>query len=101
MTLTKEWLQKVTSDIETMRDEIPFGLDEDENNTLAALKLALAGMEVEPVAWRWNYGGETNWRLQDVKPSDGNNHKCPRVIQPLYAAPQVTSVQEQVPESLK
>lgn len=49
MTLTKSWLQKSISDIETMRDEIPFGLDEDGNNTLAALKLALAGMESEPV----------------------------------------------------
>lgn len=42
---TKEWLQRAISDIETMRDEIPFGLDEDERNTLQALKLALAGME--------------------------------------------------------
>lgn len=47
MTFTKEWLQKAISDIETMRDEIPFGLDEDGNNTLSALKLALAGMEAE------------------------------------------------------
>lgn len=49
MTLTKSWLQKAISDIETMRDGIPFGLDEDGNNTLAALKLALAGMEAVPV----------------------------------------------------
>ncbi|MNE69772.1 hypothetical protein D3C80_1655190 [compost metagenome] len=34
-----------------MRDEIPFGLDEDGNNTLVALKMALAGMEAEPIAW--------------------------------------------------
>lgn len=47
MTFTKSWLQKAISDIETMRDEIPFGLDEDGNNTLAALKLALAGMETK------------------------------------------------------
>lgn len=49
MKLTKSWLQKAISDIETTRDEIPFGLDEDGNNTLSALKLALAGMEAEPV----------------------------------------------------
>lgn len=46
--LSREWLQKTISDIETMRDEMPFGLDEDGNNTLAAFKLALAGMESEP-----------------------------------------------------
>lgn len=48
--LSREWLQKTISDIETMRDEMPFGLDEDGNNTLAAFKLALAGMDSEPVA---------------------------------------------------
>lgn len=50
MTLTKSWLQKQITDLEVTRDEIPFGLDEDGNNTLAALKMALAGMEAEPVA---------------------------------------------------
>lgn len=54
--LTKSWLQKAISDIETMRDEIPFGLDEDGNNTLAAFKAALAGMEAEPVAESKIYG---------------------------------------------
>lgn len=57
MTFTKEWLQKAISDIETMRDEIPFGLDEDGNNTLQALKMALAGMEAEPVCYlTWHQG---------------------------------------------
>ncbi|WP_435051818.1 DUF551 domain-containing protein [Enterobacter roggenkampii] len=32
-----------------MRDEIPFGLDEDDSNTLAALRIALASLEAEPV----------------------------------------------------
>ncbi|TCD17360.1 hypothetical protein E0D81_15310, partial [Lelliottia amnigena] len=49
MTLTKSWLQKQVTDLEATRDEIPFGLDEDGNNTLAALKMALAVMEAEPV----------------------------------------------------
>lgn len=47
MTLTKEWLQKQITDLEATRDEIPFGLDEDGSNTLAALKMALAGMETK------------------------------------------------------
>lgn len=55
MTFTKSWLQKQITDLEATRDEIPFGLDEDGNNTLAALKLALAGMEAEPVASPFGY----------------------------------------------
>ena len=57
---------------------------------LAALKeLREARREKEeqkPVAWRWSYGGSSNWRLQGTEPSKGDNKLCPRVIQPLYAA---------------
>ncbi|KTH92371.1 DUF551 domain-containing protein [Enterobacter cloacae] len=48
-TITKEWLQQKISDMEAARDEIPFGLDEDDSNTLAALRIALASLEAEPV----------------------------------------------------
>lgn len=48
-TITKEWLQKAISQHESMRDEIPFGLDEDDSNTLAALRIALASLEAEAV----------------------------------------------------
>lgn len=47
-TITKEWLQQKISDMEAARDEIPFGLDEDDSNTLAALRIALASLEAEP-----------------------------------------------------
>lgn len=50
-TITKEWLQKAISQHKNMRDEIPFGLDEDDSNTLAALRIALASLEAEPVAY--------------------------------------------------
>ena len=50
-TITKEWLQKKIADMEAARDEIPFGLDEDDSNTLAAMKLALASLEAGPVAF--------------------------------------------------
>ncbi|HHR0801761.1 TPA: DUF551 domain-containing protein [Enterobacter roggenkampii] len=50
-TITKEWLQKAISQHESMRDEIPFGLDEDDSNTLAAMKLALASLEAGPVGY--------------------------------------------------
>ncbi|MDR7940367.1 DUF551 domain-containing protein [Enterobacter soli] len=47
--LTKQWLQQKIADMETARDEIPFGLDEDDSNTLAALRIALASLEAEAV----------------------------------------------------
>ncbi|HCT2069336.1 TPA: hypothetical protein OTQ27_004455 [Klebsiella michiganensis] len=49
--LTKEWLQNRIADMESTRDDIPFGFDESGNNELAAFKLALAAMDSEPVAW--------------------------------------------------
>lgn len=42
MTLTKEWLEQSIAEIEAIRDEIPFGLDEHESNMLESLKIALA-----------------------------------------------------------
>ncbi|WP_447728545.1 hypothetical protein [Enterobacter asburiae] len=50
-TITKEWLQQKIAGMESARDEIPFGLDEDNSNTLAALRIALASLEAEPVAY--------------------------------------------------
>ncbi|MEY7815931.1 hypothetical protein [Enterobacter cloacae] len=52
-TITKEWLQQKIAEMEAARDEIPFGLDEDESNTLAALRIALASLETEPAIHRW------------------------------------------------
>lgn len=46
-TITKQWLQQKIADMEAARDEIPFGLDEDDSNTLAALRIALASIEAE------------------------------------------------------
>lgn len=46
-TITKEWLQKTITSIESARDEIPFGLDEDQSNMLTAFKIALASLELE------------------------------------------------------
>ncbi|MDK9887846.1 hypothetical protein NVS08_20070 [Enterobacter kobei] len=38
--IDKQWLQQKIADMEAARDEIPFGLDEDDSNTLAALRIA-------------------------------------------------------------
>lgn len=46
-TISREWLQKKIAEMEAARDEIPFGLDEDDSNTLAALRIALASLEAE------------------------------------------------------
>lgn len=46
--IDKEWLQQKIADMEATRDEIPFGLDEDDSKTLAALRIALASLEAEP-----------------------------------------------------
>lgn len=49
-TLTKSWLQQQIAEMESARDEIPFGLGVDGDNMIAAFKLALASLESEPVA---------------------------------------------------
>ncbi|WP_415347634.1 hypothetical protein [Enterobacter roggenkampii] len=49
--IDKQWLQQKIADMEAARDEIPFGLDEDDSNTLAALRIALASLEAEAVAF--------------------------------------------------
>jgi hypothetical protein len=50
-TITKQWLQHKIADMEAARDEIPFGLDVDDSNTLAALRIALASREAEPYGY--------------------------------------------------
>ncbi|MFV3026500.1 hypothetical protein ACNI4H_18225 [Klebsiella aerogenes] len=49
--LTKEWLQQTIAELESVRDEIPFGIDTNSELELAAFKIALAAMDGEPVAW--------------------------------------------------
>nr|WP_053093110.1 dATP/dGTP pyrophosphohydrolase domain-containing protein [Klebsiella aerogenes] len=49
--LTKEWLQQTIAELESVRDEIPFGIDTNSELELAAFKLALAAMDSEPVVY--------------------------------------------------
>lgn len=86
MTLTKEWLQQKIADMEAARDEIPFGLDEDDRNTLAAMKLALASLEAEPVAWRSLYY-ENHGLLTGSKNVLASWQKQGWKCEPLYSAP--------------
>ncbi len=50
-TLTKEWLQQTIAQLEEERDATPGAVNEDASNALAAMKLALASLEAEAVAF--------------------------------------------------
>lgn len=63
-TITREWLQKTIADMEVTRDDIPFGFDEDQSNTLAALKIALASLDAEPVSQPYKLPEEKGASLQ-------------------------------------
>lgn len=91
-TLTKEWLQNTITSIESARDEIPFGLDEDQNNMLTALKIALASLGAEPVAYIFKHpAGKLFWALTDESNKDQSD------VIPVYAAPPVPVVPEEKP----
>lgn len=47
--LTKEWLQHTIAELEEERDAVPGAVNEDAAMALAAMKLALASIEAEPV----------------------------------------------------
>ncbi|HDC4613679.1 TPA: DUF551 domain-containing protein [Enterobacter cloacae] len=88
--IDKEWLQQKIADMEATRDEIPFGLDEDDSNTLAAMKLALASLEAEAVAFRSKlkppYAGSERWDYTDHRQPDAFElENC--FIERLYTAP--------------
>lgn len=48
-TFTKEWLQNTITSIESARDEMPFGLDNDQAHMLTAFKIALASLKREQI----------------------------------------------------
>lgn len=84
ITLTKEWLLKTIAELEEERDATPGAVNEDAALALAAMKLALASIEVEPVAWLLSGGGAKN----NVSFDSGNAYVDPlREVTPLYTAP--------------
>lgn len=48
-TITREWLQQAINDYESVRDDLPFGLDDYQGNILDALRIALASLEREQI----------------------------------------------------
>ncbi|MEG6190429.1 hypothetical protein [Enterobacter kobei] len=49
-TITKQWLQQTIADMEEHRDLFPGDLDDNHGKVLAALRIALASLEAEPVS---------------------------------------------------
>lgn len=95
MTFTKEWLQHQIAEFESCAERTDgYRLDEGGKNTLAALKLALAGMEAEPVAWALidpesghSVSTKAEFTLNFYRDKGWN-------IAPLYAAPQPLTTSE-------
>lgn len=87
-TITKEWLQQKIADMEAARDEIPFGLSDEGDKTLAALRIALASLEAEAVYQVYGNNDDT-WSDVDEEEmirlsSDGEDTRT------LYTAPPAT-----------
>lgn len=90
-TITKQWLQQKIADMEATRDEIPFGLDEDDSNTLAAMKLALASLEAEAVGYMNRFTGRV-FTLEEQPGADTDA----QVYVPVYAAPPAPAQSEPI-----
>ncbi|ELY2036754.1 hypothetical protein SL069_002542 [Enterobacter hormaechei] len=50
-TTLKEWLQQTIAELEEERDAVPGAVNEDAAMALAAMKLALASLEAEPIGF--------------------------------------------------
>ena len=93
-TIPKKWLQRKIADLESCREDIPFGLDENDHNMLIALKIALTSLEAKPVAWT------DDEELRDVKQYGfGEIFQCPpdkyadpRRVIPMYREPPAPAV---------
>ncbi|EHS6108019.1 hypothetical protein KV953_002637 [Salmonella enterica] len=80
-TITKEWLQQTIVEFENTRDDIPFGLSDDDAKILIVLKRALASLDAEPVRYLNKFSGTCVTLEQQPNASDDV-----AVYMPLYAA---------------
>lgn len=81
-TITKEWLQQTIAEFENTRDDIPFGLSDDDAKVLIVLKRALASLTAEPVRYLNKFSGTCVTLEQQPNAADDV-----AVYVPLYAAP--------------
>lgn len=86
-TITKEWLQQTIAEFENTRDDIPFGLNDDDAKILIVLKRALAVIDAEPVRYLNKFSGTCVTLEQQSNAADDV-----AVYIPLYAAPPAPAV---------
>ncbi|MEI8491801.1 DUF551 domain-containing protein [Escherichia coli] len=95
-TIIREWLQQAINDYESVRDELPFGLDDYQGNILAALRIALASLEAEPIGAfhiaEQQVDGTSDYIKDGEWPIDNG-------IIEVYAAPPVPVVPAALPEN--
>ncbi|MWL60635.1 DUF551 domain-containing protein [Escherichia coli] len=95
-TITREWLQQAINDYESVRDELPFWLDDYQGNILAALRIALASLEAEPIGAfhiaEQQVDGTSDYIKDGEWPIDNG-------IIEVYAAPPVPVVPAALPEN--
>ncbi|HFI6890277.1 TPA: DUF551 domain-containing protein [Escherichia coli] len=95
-TITREWLQQAINDYESVRDELPFGLDDYQGNILAALRIALASLEAEPIGAFYIAEQQVDGTSDYIK--DGEWPIDNGIIE-VYAAPPVPVVPAALPEN--
>lgn len=107
-TISKQWLQQKIAEMEATRDEIPFGLDEDDSNTLAAMRIALASLEALAVAYIIHDAdarsrGEKGILRYFANISDEDINEYEITVTPLYTAPPapVSVAEEATPENVE
>ncbi|EAZ3143200.1 DUF551 domain-containing protein [Salmonella enterica subsp. enterica serovar Napoli] len=89
-TITKEWLQQTIAEFENTRDDIPFGLSDDDAKILLVLKRALASLDAEPVRYLNKFSGTCVTLEQQSNAADDV-----AVYIPLYTAPPAPVVPEE------
>lgn len=83
-TTLKEWLLKTIAELEEERDATPGAVNEDAANALAAMKLALASLEAEPV---FEVEVSGNHWLNAGPIDDSDFSGMPDGVNQLYSAP--------------
>lgn len=73
ITLTKEWLLKTIAELEEERDAVPGAVNEDAAMSLAAMKIALASLEAEPVTPS-DVAGPLAHAYKELTPTFMRNH---------------------------
>ncbi|MDF3570894.1 hypothetical protein [Enterobacter cloacae] len=90
--IDKKWLQQTIAEMEEHRDLFPGDLDDNHENVLSALRIALASLEAEPVAYIIQDAdarsrGEKGILRYFANISDDDINEYKITVTPLYTAP--------------